>query len=92
MRMNPPSFQYVIENVRLFDDEKCFPQPCSVHISDGIISCIGDYEKGKISIDNTTIVSGEGCTLLPGLIDAHTHVFRAIEGLSNVCQLEVTTI
>ncbi|KAJ9155392.1 hypothetical protein NKR23_g1960 [Pleurostoma richardsiae] len=54
-------------NVRLFDGEAEHP-PTTVVLSGPIIQGVG------IPIpDDATIIDGTNCTLLPGLIDAHTH-------------------
>lgn len=60
-----------ITNVRVFDGETILSDQ-TVLIKDGIISAVGPSQ----SIDIPTgcpVVDGSGCTLLPGLIDAHTH-------------------
>ena len=82
---------YIIENVRLFDGENVAPQPRIVCVSGGVISYVGDQIPTDTPKDAKSI-SGNGCTLLPGLIDAHTHVFRSIEGLKQCIPMGVTTV
>lgn len=62
---------FAITNVRVFDGEKTIGKT-SVLIQDGKISSIG--ENIKIP-DNTPVYDGAGKTLLPGLIDSHTHTY-----------------
>lgn len=82
---------YNIENVRVFDGETLNPKPCSVCISDGLIAHTGEQPTDE-AIESAVRISGEGCVLLPGLIDAHTHVFRALDGLKQCIPMGVTTV
>jgi imidazolonepropionase-like amidohydrolase len=65
----PDARQFVIRDVRMFDGERVIPRT-NVHVRDGVIAGVG----GSVP-EGVTSVPGEGRTLLPGLIDAHTHVF-----------------
>ena len=80
-----------IENVRVFDGEKTITNPCTVCVSDGIISYVGNNPPLSTAGD-TKVISGEDCTLIPGLIDAHTHVFRSLDGLKQCIPMGVTTV
>jgi len=82
---------YMIQNVRLFDGKALVPEQCTICISDGKISYVGPASATQ-SHDNAVIISGSGCTLLPGLIDAHTHVFRSLEALEQCVPMGVTTV
>ena len=62
---------YAIRNVRVFDGEKTI-EKTSVLVEQGKISAIGTDIKIP---DNTTTYDGAGKTLLPGLIDSHTHTY-----------------
>ncbi|MFD0364034.1 amidohydrolase family protein [Nocardia sp. GCM10030253] len=57
----------VIRDVRLFDGEKTIPNTTVLIIDDRI----AEYDGGAGDIE----IDGTGRTLLPGLIDAHTHTF-----------------
>lgn len=61
---------FFIENIRLFDGEKII-ESTSLLIKNGLIVSIGERAKPPAVIT----VDGIGKTLLPGLIDAHTHNF-----------------
>ena len=62
---------FVIRNARVFDGHKTLGQ-ADVWIEDGKIKAVGRNLKVPSEIK---IVDGSGDTLLPGLIDAHTHAF-----------------
>lgn len=62
---------FAITNVRVFDGEKVIPK-ATVVVRDGRIVAVG--AKAKIPAGATS-TDGTGKTLLPGLIDAHTHTF-----------------
>ena len=71
---------------RVFDGAKLIPET-TVVIRDGVISAIG----ADASVPaGATVIDGRGKTLLPGLIDAHTHTF-APEHLRAAVMFGVTT-
>ena len=62
---------FAITNVRVFDGEKVI-EKISVLVENGKIAAIAE----NLAINKQTpIYDGTGKTLLPGLIDAHTHTF-----------------
>jgi imidazolonepropionase-like amidohydrolase len=62
---------FAITDVRVFDGEKAIERT-TVLVRDGIISAIGKDVKIPKDIK---VYQGEGKTLLPGLIDSHTHTY-----------------
>ena len=77
----------LIKNVRLFDGAEVQPR-VSVLIRGGVVDAIEpQIDEGQAS----TVVDGEGQTLLPGLIDAHVHV-RVTQDLRTSASLGVTTV
>jgi imidazolonepropionase-like amidohydrolase len=60
----------LIEHVRLFDGSKTIDKT-SVLVRAGKILAVGAHTRAPA---NAQVVDGSGHTLLPGLIDAHTHV------------------
>jgi imidazolonepropionase-like amidohydrolase len=77
------STTFSIRDVRLFDGERVVERT-SVLVRDGIIVSVGgDMPPGVETI------SGEGRTLMPGLIDAHTHAFG--DALDRALLFGVTT-
>jgi imidazolonepropionase-like amidohydrolase len=75
-----------IRDVRVFDGEKVLP-PTNVLLRDGAIAGVGDLVAAPPGAE---VVEGRGRTLLPGLIDAHTHVWDASQ-LRQAAALGVTT-
>lgn len=62
---------FAVRDVRLFDGD-AFVEGATVVVVDGRITAVG---RDVAIPDGVTIVEGEGRTLLPGLIDAHTHTW-----------------
>lgn len=76
----------VIRHVRVFDGESVVNNT-SVLIANGKVAAIGS----NLSIPTrATVVEGKGRTLLPGLIDSHTHI-RSRQDLEQSLALGVTT-
>ncbi|MFE7621270.1 amidohydrolase family protein [Streptomyces sp. NPDC057496] len=72
MTQQQPSAPILIENVRVFDALGSEPtSPTSVLIQDRRIAAIGS----ESSPAGTTVVEGGGRVLMPGLTDAHVHLF-----------------
>jgi len=76
----------LIRNVRVFDGERVMPKT-SVLVMNGKIARIAP----SISAPEwTPVVDGSGKTLLPGLIDSHTHTWGT--ALRDAAALGVTTV
>ncbi len=75
----------VFRNVRVFDGQKAI-ENSTVLVRDGRIEDIGPAV--NVPVD-AVVIDGAGKTLLPGLIDAHTHVFGS--GPEQALQFGVTT-
>ncbi|GHH88723.1 imidazolonepropionase [Streptomyces sulfonofaciens] len=74
---------FVIESVRVFDGEKALGL-CDVEVNDGTVVALGsDVDPQADRVD------GHGATLLPGLIDTHTH--SDLEALRQALVFGVTT-
>lgn len=74
-----------IRDVRVFDGERMLPAT-TVLVRDGLIAAVGP----KLAIPaGVPVVEGRGGTLLPGLIDAHTHSFG--EARRDALRFGVTT-
>jgi hypothetical protein len=71
----------LIRNVRVFDGARTIPR-ADVLISDDRIAA---YDGRRVDVE----VDGSGKTLLPGLIDAHTHAFDG--DLAQALRFGVTT-
>jgi imidazolonepropionase-like amidohydrolase len=79
----PATGTFVVRNVTVFDGVRG-TGPTNVVVRDGVIASMGpDVPSGLESID------GSGHTLLPGLIDSHTHAFG--NALERALQFGVTT-
>ena len=76
----------LIRNVRVFDGERVIPKT-SVLVTNGKIARVSPTISAPAS---TPVVDGTGKTLLPGLIDSHTHTWGT--ALRDDAALGVTTV
>ena len=77
---------FVIRNVHVFDGDRLITQT-SVVVEGGLIQAVGPRVKAP---KGAREIDGSGKTLLPGLIDSHTHVYLT-EVLKQASVLGVTT-
>ena len=82
---------FLVSNVRVFDGESVLMSQGCVLVEDGIITSISDSVPSSLPVE-CKVVSGQGCTLLPGLIDAHVHVFDNVQNLADSLRYGVTTV
>lgn len=80
-----------IHDVRVFDGESVAGTG-SVEFTDGVVTdvTVGPGPRPRPG-KGTQMVDGSGLTLLPGLIDAHTHVFGVPDNLELALAFGVTT-
>ncbi len=80
-----PTATTLFRNTRVFDGERMLP-PQDVLVSNGVVVRLGQSITPPTAAN---VVDGTGRTLLPGLIDAHTHSFG--EALQEAVVFGVTT-
>ncbi|HEY1203055.1 MAG: CIA30 family protein [Bryobacteraceae bacterium] len=78
-----PSRDFVIRNVRVFDGARVI-EAATVVVRDGKIASLGQSAPAGLPV-----IDGTGKTLLPGLIDSHTHAFG--NALKQALESGVTT-
>lgn len=76
---------FAMQNIRIFDGHEIL-ENYNIIVENGVITGMGTAIKIP---KNISILDGSGKTLLPGLIDAHTHVYGA--ALSDSLRFGVTT-
>ena len=76
---------FVVRNARVFDGERVH-EKASVLVQSGRIAAIGAEVEAPAG---AAVIDGSGKTLLPGLIDAHTHAFN--DALERALVFGVTT-
>jgi imidazolonepropionase-like amidohydrolase len=79
----PAPREFVIRDVRVFDGERFIPK-ASVHVRERVVVSVGN--SAPPGVDS---IPGDGRTLLPGLIDAHTHAYG--DALERALVFGVTT-
>lgn len=81
-----PTRSFMIHDVRLFDGEHMLEHQ-DVTVTDGIITAV----KKTGGAAPAGAIDGRGKTLLPGLIDAHTHIMGQAQSLKQALIFGVTT-
>lgn len=81
----PPAAALAIRDVRVFDGERVLPR-ATVVVRDGRIKAVGPAAQVPADAE---LIDGAGRTLLPGLIDAHSHVWG--DALERALAFGVTT-
>ena len=79
----------IIRDVRVFDGLQVIENVTVIIENDRIMQLVGDG-KWNGQVDGAEIIEGDGYTLLPGLIDAHSHTF-ARSFLERALDFGVTT-
>jgi hypothetical protein len=75
----------ILYNGKIYTMANQFEQVEAIAIKEGRIAAIGRNEDVKsLSDSNTTKIDLRGKTVIPGLIDTHTHLETVAEGLLNV--------
>ncbi|MFD0448399.1 amidohydrolase family protein [Streptomyces indonesiensis] len=81
----------IIDKVRIFDGTAMLG-PGAVEFADGVITrVLTEPTAAPGASASADVIDGTGLTLLPGLIDAHTHVFGAESNLELALAFGVTT-
>jgi imidazolonepropionase-like amidohydrolase len=63
----------VFENVRIFDGNSAALTQGSVRVEENRIAAVSE-NGASVSTDDAVVIDGGGATLMPGLIDVHTHL------------------
>jgi len=82
----PPGKEVLFENVHVFDGTSDrLSSPSNVLVAGRMIRTISTVPIAVSPGDGTRVIAGQGRTLMPGLIDAHTHIM--FETLSQIAIL-----
>ena len=87
--LNPkkPGYEWegstLLKDIRVIDGKGNKPKPGQdVLIADGKIKAVG--RRGSLDVpQNTKVIDGDGLTVMPGLIDAHTHLVGGWRGAND---------
>ncbi len=72
-----PKGAIVITNARLFDGTGALARPAAILISDGLIAKVAADAVSLGAPAGATVIDAAGKTVMPGLIDLHTHLTYA---------------
>jgi imidazolonepropionase-like amidohydrolase len=72
------SLSLIVRNARVFDGMRALSS-CDVWIDGDRIAAVAPHDADATPPAAVDCIDGEGLTLLPGLIDAHTHVFSGAD-------------
>ncbi|MEO0574486.1 MAG: amidohydrolase [Pseudomonadota bacterium] len=76
LRWSEPAMDGTISPDAPMDSDGWQPDASAVVIDEGVIQFVGTSEDAlAMKGDDTRVVDLDGATLLPGLVDSHTHVF-----------------
>jgi dihydroorotase-like cyclic amidohydrolase len=81
----------LIYNVRIFDGESVVSSNGYILLEGGLIKALGENVPSPLPEAGRSI-DGQGNTILPGLIDAHVHVYGGIPELAQAIKFGVTTL
>ena len=83
--MMPAQSNVIFQSARVFDGEsEKLRERINVRVSGGIIGEISD--RPPATGESVEIVDCTGCVLMPGLIDAHVHVYASSVNISQVAR------
>ena len=88
IRAQPAGSSFVVRHVRVFDGEQV-RLDTNVVVDAGVVRVVDQQIPDRWR--NLPVVDGTGATLLPGLIDAHTHT-RRVSQLQDALRFGVTTV
>jgi len=80
MAQTAPKETVLFTNVLVFDGVQNKLLKRDVLVQDNLIAQVSRESLAVIQTDNVTIIDGQGMTLMPGLIDSHTHFNLMVQG------------
>ncbi|MCC2674499.1 MAG: amidohydrolase, partial [Ramlibacter sp.] len=76
-RQVPPGADLILHNARIFTGNPAQPAASALAVKDGRIYSVGtDAEVLGLKNASTRVIDSRGRRLIPGIIDAHTHVLN----------------
>ena len=76
----PPPSQVLFTNVMVFDGVNDRLTKADVLVTENLITEVSEEPLAVIQSTNMTVIDGGGRTLMPGLIDSHTHFNLMLDG------------
>ena len=76
-KQETPGADLIVHNAKIFTGNRAQPEASAVAVKNGRIYSVGtDAEVLGLKNANTRVIDSHGRRLIPGIIDAHTHVLN----------------
>ena len=84
-RATPPSADLIVTNARIYTVDDSHPFVSALAVRDGRVQFVGSVREAMLLRGaNTRIIDATGKTVLPGMTDAHAHLFGLGEFLRSI--------
>src|SRR3954463_13985618 len=84
-RTTPPPADLIVTNARIYTVDDNHPFVEALAVRDGRVQFVGSSREALLLRGpSTRMIDGGGHTVIPGMVDAHAHLFGLGEFLSNI--------
>ena len=82
---SPPSADLIVTNARIYTVDDTHPFVSAMAVRDGKIQFVGsEHEALQLKGASTRVIDAAGQTVIPGMVDAHAHLFGLGEFLRSI--------
>src|ERR1041384_1978746 len=84
-RINPQPADLIITNARIYTVDDSHPFVSALAVRDGHVAFVGSVREAMVLRGpSTRVIDATGKTIIPGMTDAHAHLFGLGEFLRNI--------
>jgi len=84
-RVAPPAADLIVTNARIYTVDDGHPFVSALAVRDGKVQFVGSVREAMLLRGpSTRVVDAEGRTIIPGMVDAHAHLFGLGEFLRSI--------
>jgi predicted amidohydrolase YtcJ len=84
-RATPPTADLIVTNARIYTVDDSHPFVSALAVRDGRVQFVGSVREAMLLRGtNTRVIDAAGKTIIPGMTDAHAHLFGLGEFLRNI--------